>query len=75
MRIKVEMKEGDVLEIDTDDHHQIIELNGVNTYQKIDKRSEPFKLAKGENYLIYNADVDYTNLDVKLYYTPLYLGV
>lgn len=75
MRIVVEMQEGDILEIDTDDHHQTIELNGVNTYQKIDKKSEPFKLAKGENYLIYDADEDYTNLDVNLYYTPLYLGV
>lgn len=75
MRILLEMKQGDVLEIDTDDRHQIIELNGANSYQRIDKRSEPFKLSKGENHLIYNADEDYTNLDVKLYYTPLYLGV
>ena len=29
----------------------------------------------GENYLEYDADENYTNLDVMLYYTPLYLGV
>ncbi len=75
MRVICEMAEGDVLEIDTDDHNQTIELNGVNVYQKIDKKSQPFKLAKGENFLEYDADRDYTNLDVKLYYTPLYLGV
>lgn len=75
IRVMVQMEQGDVLEIDTDAHHQIIELNGVNAYQKIDKRSEPFSLAKKENYLAYDADENYTNLDVKLYYTPLYLGV
>lgn len=75
MRVVCEMEQGDVLEIDTDDHSQTIELNGVNVYQKIDKKSEPFKLAKGDNYLAYDADSNYTNLDVKLYYTPLYLGV
>lgn len=75
MRVVCEMAEGDVLEIDTDDRNQTIELNGVNVYQKIDKRSQPFKLSKGDNYLEYDADRDYTNLDVKLFYTPLYLGV
>lgn len=75
MRVVCEMEEGDVLEIDTDDRNQTIELNGVNVYQKIDKRSQPFKLSKGDNYLEYDADRDYTNLDVKLFYTPLYLGV
>ena len=61
--------------IDTSDRNQIIELNGVNSYQKIDRLSEPFKLEVGENYLEYDADENYTNLDVMLYYTPLYLGV
>lgn len=75
MRVVCEMAEGDVLEIDTNDRNQTIELNGVNVYQKIDKRSQPFKLSKGDNYLEYDADRDYTNLDVKLFYTPLYLGV
>lgn len=75
LRVMVRMEQGDILEIDTDPHHQIIELNGVNAYQKIDKRSEPLTLAKKENYLKYDADENYTNLDVKLYYTPLYLGV
>lgn len=75
MKIMVTMQQGDVLEVDTDDRNQTIELNGVNVYQKIEKKSEPFKLSKGDNYLSYDADSDYTNLDVRLYYTPLYLGV
>ena len=47
----------------------------MNVYQKIDRRSEPFQLEVGGNYLEYDADENYTNLDVRLFYTPLYLGV
>lgn len=75
VRVKVEMKKGDVLLIDTNRRHQVIEMNGVNVYQKIDRRSEPFELGVGSNYLEYDADENYTNLDVRLFYTPLYLGV
>lgn len=75
MRVKIALEKGDVLLIDTNKRHQVIELNGVNVYQKIDRLSQPFELEKGDNYLEYYADSNYTNLDVKLYYTPLYLGV
>ena len=75
MRVKVAMEQGDELIIDTDEHHQVIELNGVNTYQKIDRHSTPFQLVVGDNYLVYDADSNYTNMDVYLYYRPKYLGV
>lgn len=75
MRVKVEMAKGDVLVIDTNERHQVVELNGVNCYQRVDRKSEPFQLAVGENYLGYEADKNYVNLDVNLYYTPKYLGV
>lgn len=75
MRVNVAMQQGDVLLIDTNDRHQVITLNGVNYYQHIDRKSEPFKLAVGDNYLEYDADENYTNLDVNLFYTPKYLGV
>lgn len=75
MRVMVSMKQGDILLVDTDKRHQVITLNGANVYQKIDRKSEPFELAVGDNYLEYDADENYTNLDVMLYYTPLYLGV
>jgi hypothetical protein len=75
MRVNVAMQMGDVLLIDTNDRHQIITLNGVNYYQHIDRKSEPFQLAVGDNYLEYDADENYTNLDVNLFYTPKYLGV
>lgn len=75
IRVMVAMERGDELVIDTDEHHQIIELNGVNTYQKIDRHSVPFQLVVGDNYLVYDADSNYTNMDVYLYYRPKYLGV
>lgn len=75
VRVKVEMQKGDILLIDTNKRHQVIELNGVNVYQKIDRLSDPFELEIGSNYLVYDADENYINLDVRLFYTPLYLGV
>lgn len=75
MRVNIVMQQGDVLLIDTNERHQVITLNGVNCYQKIDRKSEPFQLDVGDNYLEYDADVNYTNLDVNLFYTPKYLGV
>lgn len=75
MRVNVVMQQGDILLIDTNDRHQVITLNDVNYYQHIDRKSEPFELAVGDNYLEYDADENYTNLDVNLFYTPKYLGV
>lgn len=75
IRVVVDMAQGDVLLVDTDERNQIIELNGVNCYQKIDRQSQNFLLQKGDNYLEYDADENYTNLDVNLFYTPMYLGV
>lgn len=75
MRVYCDMEPGDVLLIDTDPRHQVIELNGVNYYHHIDRKSEPFELAVGNNYLEYDAGENYTNLDVNLYYRPKYLGV
>lgn len=75
MRVVCDMVAGDILLIDTNPRHQVIELNGVNYYHHIDRRSEPFELEVGDNYLEYDADENYTNLDVNLYYRPKYLGV
>lgn len=75
MRICCDMARGDILLVDTDARHQVIELNGRNYYNHIDRKSEPFELEVGNNYLEYDADENYTNLDVNLYYRPKYLGV
>lgn len=75
MRVKVQMQQGDELTIDTNERNQIVELNGVNCYQYVDRKSDPFQLDVGDNYLEYSADENYVNLDVNLYYTPKYLGI
>ncbi len=75
IRVCCDMKLGDVLLIDTNPRHQVIELNGLNYYHHIDRKSDPFELQVGDNYLEYDADENYTNLDVNLYYRPKYLGV
>ena len=75
IRVYCDMEFGDVLLVDTNPRHQVIELNGMNYYHHIDRRSEPFELEVGDNHLEYDADENYTNLDVNLYYRPKYLGV
>lgn len=75
MRVHCDMVLGDILLIDTNPRHQVIELNWLNYYHHIDRKSEPFELEVGDNYLEYDADENYTNLDVNLYYRPKYLGV
>ncbi len=75
MKVYCDMQAGDILLVDTDPRHQVIELNGKNYYHHIDRKSEPFELEVGDNYLEYDADENYTNLDVNLYYRPKYLGV
>lgn len=75
VRIVTDMIQKDSLLVDTNDRHQVIELNGENVYNRIDRMSEPFKLEPGSNVLEYDAEEGYMNLDVRLYYTPLYLGV
>lgn len=75
MRVCCDMAVGDILLVDTSVRHQVIQLNGVNCYQHIDRKSQPFELEIGDNYLEYDADEGYVNLDVNLYYRPEYLGV
>lgn len=75
VQVMTTMAQGDELVVDTNERHQTIELNGVNLYHKINRQSDPFLLEVGDNYMEYDADANYTNLDVNLYYTPKYLGI
>lgn len=75
VRVKVSMSRGDVLIIDTDERTRKIELNGENTYHKIDRKSDMFSLAVGDTVISYDSDDGYDNLEVYMYYTPKYLGV
>jgi len=69
------MEKGDILTINTVRGEKRIELNGENSFQYIDRDSDMFQLAVGPNIIEYNADSGYTNMDVYVYYTPLYLGI
>ncbi len=75
MRVMVDMEKGDVLTVNTNMGSQRIELNGENIFHKIDRNSRFFQINVGDNIVKYSAEENYTNLDVRLYYTPKYLGV
>lgn len=75
MRVITDMAKGDQLVIDTSKRHQVIEQNGRNVYQKVDRFSTPFQLNVGDNLLKYAADEGQANLDVNLYFTARYVGV
>lgn len=75
VRVITEMQKGDKLIISTKQRQKSIRLNGQNVMHRIDKLSSFFQLPTGNNYISYNADENYTNLDVYIYYTPVYLGV
>lgn len=75
IRVMVDMISGDQLTIETNKGRKSIALNGQNMMNKIDRASTFIGLEPGENTLTYTADDGYMNLEVRLYYTPMYLGV
>ena len=70
-----DMKQGDVIVINTNVGHKGITKNGVNIFKEKNKLSSFFQLTIGDNKIAYDALENYTNLDVRVYYTPKYLGV
>ena len=75
IRVLVDMDKGDALTIETNKGQKSILLNGANIIHKIDRASTFIGLTPGDNTLTYTADDGYMNLEVRLYYTPMYLGV
>lgn len=70
-----EMEMGDVIVINTNAGKKGITCNGINISKDINKLSTYFKIRVGDNLIRYDANENYTNLDVNLYYSPKYLGV
>ncbi len=68
----LDLVKNDVVEISTVAGKKYITKNGINIYSDIDRESEFFTLNKGDNFLEFGAEIGKTNLDVYLYYTPLY---
>lgn len=70
-----DMKKNDVIVVNTNSGHKGITKNGVNIFKEKNKLSSFFQLEIGDNRIEYDAVENYTNLDVRVYYTPKYLGV
>lgn len=75
VQVMLTMNQGDELRINTNPGNKRITLNGENVFQRKSRQSQFFQITVGDNVLKYDADDNYTNLDVTLYYVPKYLGV
>ena len=75
IKINQDLAQGDILEISTVSNPSetpYIKLNGVDIFDKIDRMSDFFKLAVGDNFLKYSAEEGVTEMNVYLYYSPKY---
>ena len=75
LRVIVDMQKGDILIIDTNKGRKGVKLNGEMISRRLDKLSTYFSIDGPDNIIQYDADENYTNLDVYLYYQSKYLGV
>lgn len=66
---------GDEVRVNTNVGKKGITFNGQNIFNKKNKLSEFFSLDVGDNTISYSAAENDTNLEVRVYYTPKYLGV
>lgn len=67
---------GDILRISTIPRQKEILINGSNAITDMDRMSDlSLSIIPGDNVLEYDAADGMTNMDVRLYYTPEYLGV
>lgn len=75
VRVLVTMAKGDRLELSTVPRQKTVTLNGENAFHLVDRDSEFFSVPVGGGRLEYDAQDGYTNLDLRLFYTPVYLGI
>ena len=76
LNLEFALAQGDTLTISTLPRQKQILLNGENAMMKMDRTSDlTFALTPGDNLLCYEAADGRSNMDVRLYYTPEYLGV
>lgn len=80
IKINQTLESGDLLEVTTEFANKRIELvrsNGIreNVFNWIDLDSEFLQLELGDNLFRYDAKSGIDNLEVAIYYTPLYIGV
>lgn len=74
IRINYTMKKDDMIEVINQPNLKRIYINEINSFQNLDRiNTEFFNLKAGENIIGYQADENLMNLDVILYYSPLFL--
>lgn len=74
IKILVNMERGDTVEVKNHPYDKQIYLNGDKAFRLLDRRnSQFFTLHVGRNLIGYQADLNTVNLDVIIYYYPLYL--
>lgn len=75
LKIFVEMQKDDTLEIINTTQRKMIYLNGAKAFKNLDRsNADFFTLEVGKNLIGYNAEVNAVNMEVILYYSPLFLG-
>ena len=75
IKVNLTMAKGDRLEISTVARKKTVTWNGENVFHMTDRSSVFFSIPIGGGTVEYDAEDGYTNLDLRLYYTPAYLGV
>jgi len=74
IRLLYDMQKGDIIEVINEPNRKLIYINGQKDFSKLDRlQTSFFSLAPGKNLLGYAADENVVNLDVIVYYSPLYL--
>ena len=75
IRVVGNFLKGDIIEIINEPYKKYISVNKGRAFDKLDIYSSSFfLLSTGKNVIGYKSDANTLNLEVLLYYTPLYLG-
>lgn len=75
VKVHATLEKGDRLELSTLPRKKTVTWNGENVFHLLDKSSIFFSIPIGGGTVEYDAEDGYANLDLRLYYTPLYLGL
>ena len=75
MNIRSAMATGDILSINTKPRQKSVSLNGKNIIHRVSRESVFVRVYPGENTLTYGAEIGLQHLEVRLFFTPLYLGI
>lgn len=75
IKVNRQLKEGDVLEINTEDGNKYVLLNGENVFNWIDVSSTFWKLQVGENIVQYTADAGQESATLEIEWQERFVGV